>query len=297
MPKRSPRLNPTQLNNLNLSHLVGAGYTLQDGKIESNKLEVSYQKVLKENETPIIVFQAISDTKKPRQNLAYINDVIQKFENNLDQKTTLLIPLMQSRLWKQHCVLVEVTIGEGRKKINTHDSQSWWKNLFYPNCLKDLKKQGYQVEYTSYGKQKDNYSCAYFVYNYIKEILKTSSEGLKNIFVSLNSLEGDEDPIGKLIQENFQQKYPNIREIKSGEKISWKKELFVQEISENYSKELDLVTVEDEDFFSEEVSSDKKQINGLDRKNEATTHCGNNFFPESSGTKLPDFIPEQKMTI
>ncbi len=254
MPKiRSPRLNPTQLNNLNLiSYGRVRSYTLQDGKIESNKLEVSYQKVLKENETPIIVFQAVSDTKKPRQNLAYINDVIQKFENNLDQKTTLLIPLMQSCLWKQHCVLVEVTIGEGRKKINTHDSQSWWKNLFYPNCLKALKKQGYQVEYTSYGKQKDNYSCVYFVYNYIQEILKKSKEGLKTLFVSLDTLKG-EDPIGKLIQENFQQKYPHIREIESGEFIPWEKDSkasYAAHLGINAGKQSEAIVVKkkNEDF-------------------------------------------------
>lgn len=219
MPAKKPsRLNPTQLNNLNLSHMVEnfTDYTLEDEIIKKASIE----------KTSIYVFQAVSDIKNPkkRQNLAYVNDIIQKFKpNNSDQKITLLIPLMQSRLWKGHCVLVEVTIAEGKKEINIHDSQSWWRNIFYPNCLKDLNKQGYQVEYTSYGRQKDNYSCVYFVYNYIKEILKTSSEGLKNIFVSLDALKG-EDPIGKLIQGNFQQKYPDVREIESGELIPWEKD-------------------------------------------------------------------------
>lgn len=255
MPKsRSLRLNPTQLNNLILSYMLGAfteakGYTIQDEKIVSNKLEVSYQKIFKKNETPIIVFHAASDTKKPRQNLAYVNDVIQQFEqNNPEQKTTLLIPLMQSRLWKGHCVLVEVTLAEGKKEINIHDSQSWWRNLFYPNCLKNLKKQGYQVEYTNYGKQKDNYSCVYFAYNYIQKILKKSKEGLKTLFVSLDALKG-EDPIGKLIQKNFQQKYPNIRKIESGEFIPWEKVFYADHLGINARKKSE-VTARNE-FFVE----------------------------------------------
>ncbi|MCH9754708.1 hypothetical protein [Rickettsiella endosymbiont of Litargus connexus] len=224
---RPSRLNPTQLNNLVLSYMIGTlteekGYTIQDEIDKDNKL-VPFKKISK-NETSIFVFQAVSDAKKTRQNLAYINEVIQQFEkNNPEQKTTLLIPLMQSRLWKQHCVLVEVNIEEGRKKINTYDSQSWWRNLFYPNCLKDLKKQGYQVKYIHHAKQADNYSCVYFVYHYIKEILEKSSGGLKNIFVSLNTLEG-QDPIGKSIQDNFKQKYSDVRKIESGESIPWEKD-------------------------------------------------------------------------
>ena len=145
------RLNPTQLNNLNLSYVVGhfESNTLEYGIIKS-KPEIPFQKISKANETPICILQAVSDSKKPRQNLAYINDVIQRFasDNPNNQETTLLIPLMQSRLWKKHCVLAEVTLTEDSKKINIHDSQSWWRNLFYPNCLKGLKKQGYQLNYT-----------------------------------------------------------------------------------------------------------------------------------------------------
>lgn len=217
--KKPSRLNPTQLNNLNLSHMVGryTDCTIEDEIMKKASIDG----------TSICVFQAVSDNKNPqkRQNLAYINDVIQQFEqNNPSKKTTLLIPLMQSRLWKGHCVLVEVTIAEGKKEITIHDSQSWWRNLFYPNCLKDLKKQGFQVEYKSYGKQKDNYSCVYFVYNYIKKILETSSEGLKSIFVSLNDKPVQDDPIGKLIKDNFQKKYTDVRDIQSGENIPWEKD-------------------------------------------------------------------------
>lgn len=128
---------------------------------------------------------------------------------------------MQCRLWKKHCVLIEVTIEKDQKKINIHDSQAWWRNIFYPNCLKKLKKEGYQVKYSHYKKQADNFSCTYFVYHYIKEILiKHVSEGLKNIVVSLNTLK-EQDPIGQLIQDNFKQKYPTIRGIESGECIPW----------------------------------------------------------------------------
>lgn len=278
------RLNPTQLNNLNLSQMVGAGYTLQDGKIESNKLEVSYQKVLKENETPMLVFQAVSDTKKPRQNLAYINDVIQQFEqNNPDQKAVLLMPLMQSRLWKQHCVLAEVTIAEGRKEINIHDSQAWWRNLFYPNCLKGLKKQGYHLKYNNYGRQSDNYSCTFFVYHYIKEILITGiSEGLKNIFAPLSILKG-EDPIGKLIQGNFKQKFPETRSVQSGEFIPWQKESLEECLNKNYLQELNQVNL-DEDFSSEKKSLD------------TTMHKGDSFFSQPSNVKQAGLKEEQNLT-
>lgn len=225
MPAKKPsRLNSTQLNNLNLSHMVG-NYT-------DCTLEDEIMKKASIDGTSIFVFQAVSDTKnlQKRQNLAYVNDVIQKFEqNNPSKKTTLLIPLMQSRFWKEHCVLVEVTIAEGKKEINIHDSQSWWRNLFYPNSLKDLKKLGYQVEYTNYGKQKDNYSCVFYVHQFIQKILgnnveKPIKEILRNNqFDSLNTLEG-EDPIGKLIYKNFKLKYSAVRNIQSGENIPWEKD-------------------------------------------------------------------------
>ncbi len=226
MPYTS-RLNSTQLNNLNLSYLEGVfaknkDYTIDEGFKDETVKKISNNGIL------FFVFQAVADSKNSRQrkNLLYINDVIRQFEkNNLyaQQKTTLLIPLMQCRLWKKHCVLVEVTIEQGQKKINIHDSQSWWRNLFYPNCLNDLKKDGYQIRYNNYAKQADNFSCTYFVYHYIKEILtKTVSEGLKNNFVSLSTLK-EVDPIGHLIQKNFKQKYPNVGAIESGEFIPWQK--------------------------------------------------------------------------
>ncbi|TLY47226.1 MAG: hypothetical protein E6K54_06265 [Gammaproteobacteria bacterium] len=224
MPYTS-RLNPTQLNNLNLSYIEGAlakneRYTIEEG-FKNERI-----KKISNIGTSFFVFQAVADSKNSRQrkNLLYINDVIQQFEQNSpdpQQKNTLLIPLMLCRLWKKHCVLVEITIEEGQKKINIHDSQSWWRNLFYPNCLNTLKKDGYQIRYNHYAKQADNFSCTYFVYHYIKEILINSvNEGLKNIFVSLSMLK-EKDPIGQLIHDNFKQKYPNIREIESGEFVPW----------------------------------------------------------------------------
>lgn len=247
MPYTS-RLNPTQLNNLNLSYIEGVFaknevYTIEEGlvNVEANlNQSIEFQKVLK-GEISNFVFQAVADSKNSQQrnNLLYINDVIRQFEQNSfdpQQKTTLLIPLMQCRLWKKHCVLVEITIEKGQKKINIHDSQSWWRNLFYPNCLNALKKDGYQIRYNHYAKQADNFSCTYFVYHYIKEILINSvNEGLKNIFVSLNMLK-EKDPIGQLIHDNFKQKYPNIREIESGECIPWQKLALVNYFNINNSQ-------------------------------------------------------------
>lgn len=223
----SSRLNPTQLNNLNLSYIEGVLVKNEDYTIDEGFNHERIKKI-SNKETSFFVFQAAADSKNKRQrkNLLYINDVIQQFERytpDREQKMTLLIPLMQCQFWKKHCVLVEVTIEKDQKKINIHDSQSWWRNIFYPNCLKHLKKDGYQVKYSNYKKQADNFSCTYFVYCYIKEILINNvSEGLKNIFVSLNKLK-DNDPIGQFIQDNFKQKYPNIRVIESGEFIPWKK--------------------------------------------------------------------------
>lgn len=240
------RLNAAQLNNLIISYIEGGlNYTV-DGSIKVNNakniLEIvtEYKKISKD-ETATYLFQAVSDAQKmqQRKNLAYINDVIEQFEQKNPGDCKMLLPLMQSRLWKKHCVLVEVTIKKGEKKIKIHDAQSWWRNIFYPNCLTKLK--GCQVEYTSYAKQKDNYSCVYFVYQFIKKILgnnlKEPIEQLfrKSQFDSLNTLdEKHPDPIGKLIHNNFNKSCFNIREIESGETIPWEKEAFKKYLNKEH---------------------------------------------------------------
>lgn len=249
------RLNPTQLDNLNLSFIESSkvkreGHLIEDGSVMENEEVISeYQKISKDG-TSYYVFKAASDikNKRNRENIDYINNVLNEFTpDNLEQKITMLIPLMQSRLWKKHCVLVEITIENGEKKIIVHDSRAWWRNLFYPNCLNDLKKQGYQVKYTNYAKQKDSYSCTYFVYQFIKKILENfnRSESIREIlkrgqFDSLNILNG-EDPIGQLIQRNFGQEEVSFN---SGEVIPWK------EVERKYYfSDKETIVNEDEDGF------------------------------------------------
>lgn len=290
------RTNSAQLNNLNFSYMEGVlaiqAYNIEGG---SNKPEVAteYKKVSKD-ETTTYVFQTASDaqTSEKRENLEYINDVIQQFGQENPDGCKLLIPLMQSRLWKDHCVLVEVTITKDKKQIHIHDSQSWWRNIFYPNCLKDLK--GFQVEYTSYAKQKDNYSCAYFVYQFIQKILgNIVKEPIKAVlknskFDSLDTLKNEapneEDPIGKLINDNFT--YPNTRKIASGETIPWNQEQFISHFNKQYTQ-----TIKDE-FVLVDFEDDAKTI----KLHESKENTGISFFQVFSNIDTKDVKNVQKIT-
>lgn len=102
----SSRLNPTQLNNLNLSYIGGMLVKNEDYTIDEGFNNERIKKV-SNKETSFFVFQAAADSKNKRQrkNLLYINDVIQQFEQytpDREQKMTLLIPLMQCQFWKKH---------------------------------------------------------------------------------------------------------------------------------------------------------------------------------------------------
>ncbi|MGC1854107.1 MAG: hypothetical protein WA659_01850 [Candidatus Aquirickettsiella sp.] len=243
------RLSQLTLNNLNLSYITGLevdkNYIVKDGSIK-NGSGISFKEISKGGEDPTFVCQAVCDVKKYAKYVgtAFINNVIQGLGQanasiNEQQKKTWLIPLMQARFWKKHCVLVEVTIEKGEKKINIHDSQSWWRNLFYPNCLKDLKRQGYRVKYIHHAKQSDNYSCVYFVYHYIKEILTNPiSARLESIHVSLSELKG-KNPIEKLIGNNFRKKYPeiNVETIQSNDVFPWEKKTLKDQLSKDDYKQ------------------------------------------------------------
>ncbi len=118
------RFNPSLSNNLILSYIEGPAsktYQLSEGVIETRrecKIQTHYKVLSKENQLPIFIFQMVRDSKKDKKNLnlAFINDVIQKFlANNSGINAKLLIPLFQCCSQKQHNVLVEVTL-EGKKK-------------------------------------------------------------------------------------------------------------------------------------------------------------------------------------
>lgn len=163
------RLNPTQLNNLNLSYLVSCAaenqYDINDGFVETGSLNIrTYFKHLAIGELDFFVFQAVCDKQTDKtNNLAFINDVIEKFKdehpdlNKLNAK--LLIPLNQSRLGKRHSVLVEITLGTKIEEITLHNSQSKWSSFAYPNCLNDLRAE--RINNSYYQMQKDDISCGF----------------------------------------------------------------------------------------------------------------------------------------
>ncbi|WP_342146715.1 hypothetical protein [Rickettsiella endosymbiont of Aleochara curtula] len=243
-PTEDFRLNPTQLNNLNLSYLARFAakkhYHINDGFVDTGDLKIRthFKHLAKDHELDFIVFQAVCDVARPNElkinDLAYINDVIRSFKEKYPElEGKLLIPLNQSRVGKRHSVLVEVRMLEKQiKEVILHNSQSKWGNLIYPNCLNDLN--AVCINSKHYQMQKDDISCGFFVHFYIESILENKeSSQLKNIYVTLQTLVSNPTLLEDTLNKNFVEKYPDARKITaSGEALSWEKAALETELDE-----------------------------------------------------------------
>ncbi|WP_171910086.1 hypothetical protein, partial [Rickettsiella grylli] len=229
------RLNATQLNNLNLSYLIRFAtenqYVIQEGVIKTGNRNISthYKQLSKNNKNTFVIFQAVSDVKSSTtlNNLAYINQVIQRFkEENPELNAILLLPFNQSRFGKRHSVLVEVLLRKTELiKITLHNSQSKWASISYPNCLNDLKQtlQIKGIQQFNYGKQNDTISCGFFVHRYIQSILENKNANrLVDVYVTLKARESNPTLIEDTLNENVLKKYPDARKItESGSPLPW----------------------------------------------------------------------------
>lgn len=265
------RLNPTQLNNLILSYItrfvVENNYHIEEGFVDTGSLGIrTYFKQLTKPQTlDFFVFQAACDLQQSniKNNLGFINDIIIAFKEKFPElKAKLLIPLNQSRLDKRHSVLVEIDLLGEKIKINQHNSQAKWKNFnfVYPNCLNDLK-YSFQIDRINlcyYQKQEDDISCGFFVYFYIKSILKNgNSSELKNIFVTLMTLVSNPTLLENTLNENFEKKYFHARRVTaSGAALSWQETILKTELNKNKYQELIAINT---DFPSDsEETNDRK---------------------------------------
>lgn len=270
------RLNPTQLNNLNLSYLVRFttenNYTMEEDFVDTGNLNIRtyFKHLTKDHALDFFVFQAVCDvesqTKVNRNNLAFINDVIKRFKEKYPQlNATLLFPLNLSRINKRHSVLLEI-IKQGTKitEITLHNSQSKWTSFYYPNCLKDLGVA--RIKNRHYQMQKDDISCGFFVHFYIKSILENkNSSQLNSIFVTLKVLVSNSSLLEDTLNENFVKKYPDARKITaSGEALSWEKIALEAELDETFYQTLsalDLDFLENSEKSTEEVDDQKMVCN------------------------------------
>lgn len=254
---RSLRLNPTQLNNLNLAYIEGPlaekskKNVIEEGIVRTAgnySIDTAYKKIDCGNDhLPCVVFQVTRDSKKDdrSKNLAYINDVISNFlKKNPDENVKLLLPMSQCRPHlvgkkKKHYVLVEVTINGTHREIVIHNSQSKWSVYGYSNCLNNLKGV-FECEFKkhhAYDQQKDNFSCGLFVYRYIQLILESgNAKKLQDIRVSLA------DPclnLGALINHNLSQVISAPRKVVSSEDLPWKRKELEKFLKADFVENLD----------------------------------------------------------
>lgn len=250
-PTEGFRLNPTIIENLLLSYLEGPAakkYTkIDDGFVETEgnyHIRTAYKKIYCDDQPPFFIFQVTRDSKEDdkNKNLPFINHVITAFLNKSPQESAkLLMPMAQCRSHfgknKQHYVLVEITIDGVNKEIVIHNSQSKWSAIGYLNCLNDLAGFKFK-EHNTYGQQKDDFSCGFFVYRYIKSILESENpQVLKDIKASLA------DPclnLDEIINDAFSEmnKDFEMRKIMLSENAPWEREELEKVLAENYAKNL-----------------------------------------------------------
>lgn len=126
------------------------------------------------------IFQVVKDSANQdnESGLAFLGDVLDEFRKNFpDDKSTLLFPTRQCRGWiklpvliakREHIALVEINASSS----TTHDSQSKWLSILYPDKLNELAtKLKLTNTYIPYNMQQGNFECGYFVYSYIRQIL------------------------------------------------------------------------------------------------------------------------------
>jgi len=120
--------------------------------------------------------------------LPYIGELIQNYKNQYpDSKATLVVPMRQCRgyakvpatLWSvapllqcQHVVLVEVNLA--RRHIALHNSQT--SSYTYPDKLVAIANSlDFKYDAYYYETQKDSSSCGYYVWAYIRSLLRTGT--------------------------------------------------------------------------------------------------------------------------
>jgi len=184
------RLTPTELNQL-LIQLMAK----RDDGTSDQEITLPYR--IHSHGKAFMIYPMSKDAESldNEAELPFVMDVIKNFyEKNTQHDCTLLIPYRFCRGYcrvpveialakRAHAVLLEINLSE--KSIHVHDSQSWVPWLFYPDKLaqkydklNDIAQASFTYplgNYHSYDIQKDDFSCGYYVYHFIKHILATGS--------------------------------------------------------------------------------------------------------------------------
>lgn len=163
--------------------------------VRKEKNTDSYTK-LNNGDRQFVVFDMMKDSENPDNevSLSFVIEKIRSYiKSNPESKERLLMPLGLCRGYfkvptsiplfqRHHAVLVEVDLL--KKEIIIHDSQGAIPRFFYPDKFVEhpLPDEQFSYEYRCYGTQGDNFSCMYFVLEYIVSILNNgSSDDCKNI--------------------------------------------------------------------------------------------------------------------
>lgn len=140
-----------------------------------------------------------SSEKKTFSDVLPLKTSLQAFQGQISQDNTLpkdiklLIPVAETRWWRQHWTLLEVNSKDGQKTADFYDSRSWWSIWFYPLIyVRDSLKAVFgkmSVETHSMGQQGilNSVDCGRYVSLYIAKIasyIGKTVEHVKGIFQS-----------------------------------------------------------------------------------------------------------------
>lgn len=198
------RLSPSQLNTV-LYHLAA----WFDPRILQEDVHTFHSIVTKNRRFVICPMSKDAESDSNEPTLAFIWDMVERFYNHdPDRDCILLMPLRLCRgylklppqieiLKRKHAVLVEIDLQQ--MTIQVHDSQNRIRWSCYPDKLAEKLNKLNEItnvvfkydptkDYHAYDTQFDDFSCGYFVYEYIRYILKMGySTGCEHIKFSVRT--------------------------------------------------------------------------------------------------------------
>lgn len=197
------RLGPYALNEI-VGKMVQAQF-----KDQFSQGDFWYTVNSKKHKKTFVVFHMCKDAEalSNEPNLVFFFTMLEKYcqSNKVDPNTTFIIPLGLVLLFcspseqfrslnflkRKHATLLEINLTE--QKIILHDSQDKSRSFLYPDKIKkfigkisELFNVTFTEEIRGYDKQKDSFSCEYYVMRYIDYILTTgSSDDCKDLIVEI----------------------------------------------------------------------------------------------------------------
>ncbi|VVC76050.1 hypothetical protein AQUSIP_13520 [Aquicella siphonis] len=186
------RLAPSELNAV--LHQLAASF---DKKIADENINTFHTVIRHGKRFVICPMSKDAENENNENNLPFIWDLLKKYyqDPSFHSDSILLMPLRLCRGYlklppviqlfkRKHAVLVEVDLNT--KRIQVHDAQDsvrWYcypdkiaeKISVLPESVHDQFRYIPAEDYHAYNRQRDDYSCGYFVHAYAGHILKTGA--------------------------------------------------------------------------------------------------------------------------